>query len=239
MRWSCLLRLLHDSQRYSGDVFSSVKIISHVRMNCVRLRDDASIHTSLEHCPPRWSLTGTDQTWKTARESRINCLLVFWSTPNSCTPTHLSRFLESTDKLNDIEKQTGYSKVYFFVFGVSTISAVIYGLGGAKLVTDLVSFVYPAYMSFKAIDSSNTVDHTQWLTYWVVFSFMSIIESIFGYLTEFIPFYFVIKVAFFIWLYHPKFTGAGLVYTQAIKPFVMPHLNALQKKSVAPAKKAE
>eukprot|EP00558_Chaetoceros_sp_UNC1202_P010056 CAMPEP_0197240808 /NCGR_PEP_ID=MMETSP1429-20130617/7006_1 /TAXON_ID=49237 /ORGANISM="Chaetoceros sp., Strain UNC1202" /LENGTH=168 /DNA_ID=CAMNT_0042700521 /DNA_START=101 /DNA_END=607 /DNA_ORIENTATION=- len=133
------------------------------------------------------------------------------------------------DKLKDIETQTGYSKVYFFISGVSMISAIIYGLGGAKLVTDLVSFVYPAYMSFKAIDSSNTTDHTQWLTYWVVFSFMSIIESVAGFLTEFIPFYFFIKVAFFIWLYHPRFTGAGLVYSQGIKPFVMPHLNAFTK----------
>lgn len=144
-----------------------------------------------------------------------------------------------TEKLKDIEKQTGYSKACFFLFGISIISLVIYGLGGSKLVTDLVSFIYPAYMSFKAIDSSNAVEHTQWLTYWVVFSFMSIFENVCGFITDFIPFYFFIKVAFFIWLYHPKFMGAGLVYSEAIKPFVIPYLNALQKKSVAPAKKVE
>lgn len=89
-------------------------------------------------------------------------------------------------------------------------------------------------MSFKAIDSSNEGDDTQWLTYWVVFSFVSIIESIAGFITEFIPFYFPLKVAFFVWLYHPKFMGAGMVYSQAIKPFVMPYLNqmsSVQKKA--------
>ena len=139
-----------------------------------------------------------------------------------------------TEKLKEVEKKSGYSKVYFFLLAVTIISSIIYTLGGAKLITDLVSFVYPAYMSFKAIDSSNTGDDTQWLTYWVVFSFVSIIESIAGFVTEFIPFYFPIKVAFFVWLYHPKFMGAGMVYSQAIKPFVMPYLNSfssVQKKA--------
>lgn len=138
------------------------------------------------------------------------------------------------EKLKEIEKKTGYSKAYFFLLALSIISSVIYTLGGAKLITDLVSFVYPAYMSFKAIDSSNEGDDTQWLTYWVVFSFVSIIESIAGFITEFIPFYFPLKVAFFVWLYHPKFMGAGMVYSQAIKPFVMPYLNSIssvQKKA--------
>ena len=103
----------------------------------------------------------------------------------------------------------------------------LYTLGGAKLVTDLVSFVYPAYMSFKAIDSKNSTDDTQWLTYWVVFSFFSIVESVCTFVVDFIPFYFFLKIGFFIWLYHPKFMGAGLVYTKVVKPFIMPHVKAL------------
>ena len=91
-------------------------------------------------------------------------------------------------------------------------------------------------MSFKAIDSSNGADDTQWLTYWVVFSFVSIIENIAGFLTDFIPFYFPLKVAFFVWLYHPKFLGAGMVYSQVIKPFVMPYV---EKVSPSVQKKAD
>ena len=132
-----------------------------------------------------------------------------------------------TETLKQLEKKTGYPKVYFFLFAVSTFAMTLFALGGAKLVTDLVSFVYPAYMSFKAIDSKNAADDTQWLTYWVVFSFFSIVESVATFLVEFIPFYFFLKIGFFIWLYHPKFMGAGLVYTQVVKPFIMPHVKAL------------
>ena len=86
-----------------------------------------------------------------------------------------------------------------------------------KLMTDLFGFAYPAYMSFKAIESSETIDDTQWLTYWVVFGFFSIAENVMSFLIEWIPFYYMIKCAFFLWLYHPKFLGAGLMYKQLIK----------------------
>jgi len=141
------------------------------------------------------------------------------------------------DKLDKLEKKTGQPKVYFFLMFSFGFSSLLYFLGGAKLITDLVSFIYPAYMSFKAIDSTNPVDNTQWLTYWVVFSFVSIIENVADFLVDFIPFYFFIKVGFFVWLYHPKFLGAGLVYSSAIKPFVIPYVERIGKSK--PAKKVD
>lgn len=131
------------------------------------------------------------------------------------------------EKLEEIEKKTGYHKVYFFLLFTNCIIGTIFLLGGPKLATDLVSFVYPAYMSFKAIDSSNPTDDTQWLTYWVVFAFFSIMESVAIFITDMIPFYFFLKVAFFVWLYHPKFLGAGIVYGSVIKPIVLPHLEEM------------
>lgn len=122
-----------------------------------------------------------------------------------------------TDRLRDLEKKTGQPKVYFFAAIVALLSSVVYALGGAKLVSDLFAFAYPAYMSFKAIDSPDKVDDMQWLTYWVVFGFFSITESVMNFLVSWIPFYFVIKCGFFLWMYHPKFMGAGLVYKQVIK----------------------
>mmetsp|Transcript_7043 Transcript_7043/g.10391 ORF Transcript_7043/g.10391 Transcript_7043/m.10391 type:complete len:168 (+) Transcript_7043:96-599(+) len=142
--------------------------------------------------------------------------------------------LSQYEHLKELEKKTGYNKVYFFILFSTLISTAIYFLGGAKLVTDLVSFLYPAYMSFKAIDSGNPTEDTQWLTYWVVFSFFSILEGTIAPLADSIPFYFVLKVGFFIWLYHPKFLGAALVYSQIIKPNVVPYLNSL---GVTPAAK--
>lgn len=59
------------------------------------------------------------------------------------------------DKLEELEKKTGQPKAFFLLGGVSVIALAIYALGGTKLVTDLVSFIYPAYMSFKGEFYSN------------------------------------------------------------------------------------
>ncbi len=49
-----------------------------------------------------------------------------------------------------------------------------------RLVGTLVGFLYPAYMSFKAIESVNKTDDTQWLVYWVVYAAFSVIEIFTG-----------------------------------------------------------
>lgn len=142
------------------------------------------------------------------------------------------------DRLRDLEKKTGQPKVYFFLAALTVISSIIYGLGGMKLISDVACFAYPAYMSFKAIETADPTDDTQWLTYWVVFGFVSIAENVMSFLVAFIPFYFGIKVGFFAWLYHPKFNGASIVYKQVVKPFVMPYLLAFEE-TAKPQKKEE
>ena len=137
----------------------------------------------------------------------------------------LFSFTTRTEKLKELEKKTGVSKVYFFVFFTLLFSGLLYLAGGAKLIVDLAGFLYPAYMSFKALDTADTADDVQWLTYWVVFATFSIIEQTIGFVTGFIPFYYYIKIAFLVWLYHPSFMGATVLYNQAIRPIILPMLN--------------
>lgn len=53
-----------------------------------------------------------------------------------------------------------------------------------KILSLLVGFVYPAYMSFKAIESPEKSDDTQWLTYWVVFASLTVLEIFSGGLSK-------------------------------------------------------
>jgi len=123
-------------------------------------------------------------------------------------------------------------KAIVFVVATTILSLLVWFVGGAKLISDLIGFLYPAYMSFKAIDSVDTADNTQWLTYWVVFSLFSITEQTAMALTSLIPFYFYIKCAFFLWLYHPRFMGAQMVYNDVVRPLLLPYLEMAK-----PAKK--
>ncbi len=146
-------------------------------------------------------------------------LIESWSSHqrSNLTNSNNSCCILSADRLRDLEKKTGQPKVYLFLAIFSLLLTLVVSIGGAKFLSDIVAFVYPAYMSFKAIDSSDATDDTQWLTYWVVFASFSITESVMTFIVNWIPFYYIIKSVFFMWLYHPKFMGAGLVYKQIIK----------------------
>ena len=124
----------------------------------------------------------------------------------------------------------------FFIPACILIGVVTTLVGGFKLVVDLVGFLYPAYMSFKSMDSGSK-DDTQWLTYWVVFSFFSIFESLFGFLVALVPFYFFLKCAFIIWMYYPATMGAKTVYEQGLRPIFLPYIEEGSASSTT--KKAE
>jgi receptor expression-enhancing protein 5/6 len=148
-----------------------------------------------------------------ASPSLVSCEFAWYCVANLASLA--SAFpLFSTDRLADIEKKTGYPKAAFFSLIVAFIVSIISLLGGMKLISDLIGFVYPAYMSFKAIESAGNEDDVQWLTYWVVFATFSIAESTIMFVLDYIPFYFIVKSVFMAWLFHPKFMGAALVYKQ-------------------------
>ncbi|RLN80150.1 hypothetical protein BBJ28_00015782 [Nothophytophthora sp. Chile5] len=136
----------------------------------------------------------------------------------------ISLKLERYDKIVELEKQTGVDKFYIFCVATLLAGILLFVVGGEELVVGLVGFIYPAYMSFKAISTPNSDDDTQWLTYWVVYAFFNLTESITDLVLSWIPFYFFIKVAFLVWCYHPSTAGSNVIYNTLIKPYVAPHV---------------
>jgi len=93
-----------------------------------------------------------------------------------------------------------------------------------KVTSNLIGFVYPAYASFKAIESDDKHDDTQWLTYWVVYAFFNLIESLLDFsIGGWIPFYFFIKVFIVLWLQLPQFMGALYIYQSFLAPLLRQH----------------
>jgi len=74
---------------------------------------------------------------------------------------------------------------------------------GSAILCQLLGFIYPAYMSFKAIESQEEGDDKQWLTYWVVFCSFTLLDMSLGFLLTVIPFYSLIKLCIFIYMFHP------------------------------------
>jgi receptor expression-enhancing protein 5/6 len=109
----------------------------------------------------------------------------------------------------------------FLASGIAAVSGIVvlYSVGIASLCS-LVGFSYPAYKSLQAIETKVRGDDTQWLVYWVLYTFFGIIEVFVDLLLYWIPFYFAFKLAFLLWLMLPQTKGATFMYDAFLKDFL-------------------
>merc|ERR1712151_1220273 len=98
-------------------------------------------------------------------------------------------------------------------------------------------FAYPVYKSFEAIEGPNKTDITQWLIYWVVYAFFSIIEVFVDFLLYWIPFYYAFKMAFLLWAMLPQTKGAKYLYDSFLKDFLKKNESKIDK-ALSDAKKS-
>lgn len=93
----------------------------------------------------------------------------------------------------------------------------------------MITVIYPAMQSIKAIETDGGEDDKYWLTYWIIFGVLSLLDEFGGIILGLIPFYFYIKLGFFVFLMHPKTMGAQTVYSAIIGPLIKQHKEKIQK----------
>ena len=125
----------------------------------------------------------------------------------------MSSFMET------IRNKTGMSPIVV-IGGVLSSLVLIFACSSFEIyIAAITGILYPAYMSMKAIASPDEDDDKQWCTYWTVFFTFELVEKFFGYLLHFLPFYFVIKLVFLIWLFFPTTQGATVLYEKVLRHF--------------------
>uniref|UniRef100_A0A0K8TRV3 Receptor expression-enhancing protein n=1 Tax=Tabanus bromius TaxID=304241 RepID=A0A0K8TRV3_TABBR len=129
-----------------------------------------------------------------------------------------------------VEVKTNVPRVYVFL-GLAGFFALYLAFGyGAQLLCNAVGVAYPAYISIHAIESSSKLDDTRWLTYWVTFGILSVIEHFSGFLCSFIPFYWLLKCIFLIWCMLPvENNGSVIIYRNIVRPYFVKHHEAADK----------
>mmetsp|Transcript_23823 Transcript_23823/g.24810 ORF Transcript_23823/g.24810 Transcript_23823/m.24810 type:complete len:168 (-) Transcript_23823:85-588(-) len=117
-----------------------------------------------------------------------------------------------------IKEKTGISPIILIAGVLGALTVVFLG-HSEKYVTNLTGILFPAYMSMKAIESVDEDDDKQWCTYWVVFFLFELVELYFGYILHLLPFYFLIKLIFLVWLFFPSTSGATFIYEKILSKF--------------------
>ncbi|CAA0813295.1 HVA22-like protein f [Striga hermonthica] len=80
--------------------------------------------------------------------------------------------------------------------------------------------LYPLYASMRAIESPSTLDDQQWLTYWVLYSFITLFELSCWKVLQWLPFWPYAKLLFCLWLVLPIFNGAAYIYENYVRTYV-------------------
>jgi len=129
----------------------------------------------------------------------------------------IDKELSKYPTLNNLEKQSSVPKVYAFLGLISTYFFLIFFNIGGQFLTNIAGFVIPGYYSLEALFSSVKSDDTQWLTYWVVFAFLTVFESAVNAVYWF-PFYYTFKFILVLWLALPVTGGAQIVFRSFLQP---------------------
>lgn len=121
------------------------------------------------------------------------------------------------------EEKTKVKRTWVALALLGTLSMGLVVGFAAQIICNIVGFLYPAYESIRAIESTATKDDTKWLTYWVVYSSFIIVEFFSDYLLFWIPFYYVLKCALLLYCMLPQYNGSQLVYQYCIRPLFLEH----------------
>ncbi|KAG8729538.1 ER membrane protein DP1/Yop1 [Ceratobasidium sp. 423] len=121
--------------------------------------------------------------------------------------------------MNRLEQRTGVRKTYLAAGAVALMILLVSVNALAAPASNLVGWALPAYLSMRAIETPSGQDDVQWLTYWVIFGFLTYIESFaLRVVLYYVPWFYALKTVFVLWLQLPQTQGAAKLYHAAIRP---------------------
>jgi len=125
--------------------------------------------------------------------------------------------LDQIDLLNTAHEKTGQPRIYVVLAAATVAFILVSAVLGLAFVSNLAAF-WPVYQSFKALRTKSTGDDQFWLTYWVVYGTLALFESLIDGAFFWLPAYFVLKIVFLVWCFHPGSKGALVIYQRVLQP---------------------
>ncbi|XP_015955626.1 HVA22-like protein e [Arachis duranensis] len=92
-----------------------------------------------------------------------------------------------------------------------------------SLAGPVLTLLYPLYASVIAIESTSKYDE-QWLAYWIIYSFLSLMEMLLQPLLEWVPIWYDVKLLVVAWLVLPQFKGAAFLYERFVRQHIRKYI---------------
>ncbi|KAK4755229.1 hypothetical protein SAY87_008986 [Trapa incisa] len=98
--------------------------------------------------------------------------------------------------------------------------------------TMVFGYAYPAFHCFGMVEKNQAnVEELQfWCRYWIIMAIVTTLERITDLLISWSPMYNELKLAFILYLWHPKTKGTAHVYETFLHPFIAQHENHIERK---------
>ncbi|KAF9902362.1 receptor accessory protein 4 [Linnemannia zychae] len=93
----------------------------------------------------------------------------------------------------------------------------------SRVVCSVAGSLYPAYASYKAINTRDNTRLTAWLMYWAVMGMFSVAEFVLDTFVFWFPFYYEIKMLFVLWMILPQTQGSIYIYQAIVDPYLSKH----------------
>ncbi|XP_062030272.1 HVA22-like protein e [Rosa rugosa] len=90
-----------------------------------------------------------------------------------------------------------------------------------SLAGPVLQLLYPLYASVMAIESPSKLDDEQWLAYWIIYSFLTLLEMVIQPALEWLPIWYEVKLVFVAWLVLPQFKGAAFLYDKYVREQIL------------------
>ncbi len=145
----------------------------------------------------------------------------------------INRKMNKYKEIKAFCKFTHIEPFYYLIILSVLLVFVIVGFFD-NYITILLATFYPLYMSFKALkfrigeekpdgsiydDEDEKNDIIRWLCYWICYSVLINLESIFRSLLKKVPLYFFFKIVFLFLCFLPQYQLSSLVYNKYVKRF--------------------
>ena len=118
------------------------------------------------------------------------------------------------EQIQLIQEKTGINGYVFIGLLILSLIFVYFNLF-ENLITNLIGTVYPTFWTIKSIESKDG-KAIHWLIYWIIFSSFILLDFFSVFVVKIIPFYFVMKICFLIWLQWPESKGCDIIFSYVI-----------------------